>query len=292
MGGRRPSRQSEALDRLEAPGVPGRAQPAGATWTSRVCSGSWSAGRSPVTTWPTRPMAWSSRSTDSTSSVDWAWSAGPLAGPSPTSSRRSRSRRWSRTSCPTSGRTGSLTPVAHLTPVKVAGSTVVTRDAPQPRRGASQGHPHRRPRGAPQGRRRHPGGGPAHRGTAHRCRARVPDAGRVPGVRHRAWSRTRARSATTAPTPRVRRGSARSIGHFAGRGGMDIEGAGWVVLSQLLERGMIHSRGDFYRLTVEELETLDRFARKSAENLKAAIERSRVRPAGADHQCPGHPPGR
>ena len=66
--------------------------------------------------------------------------------------------------------------------------------------------------------------------------------------------------------------------HFAGRGGMDIEGAGWAVLEQLLERGLVKTRGDFYRLSVEDLESLDRFARKSAENLKASIERSRRRP--------------
>jgi DNA ligase (NAD+) len=66
--------------------------------------------------------------------------------------------------------------------------------------------------------------------------------------------------------------------HFAGRGGMDIEGAGWAVLVQLLQRGMIRSRGDFFRLGVADLETLDRFARKSAENLVAAIERARRRP--------------
>jgi DNA ligase (NAD+) len=65
-------------------------------------------------------------------------------------------------------------------------------------------------------------------------------------------------------------------GHFVGRGGMDIEGAGWVVLSQLLERGMVHSRADFFRLRVEDLETLDRFARKSAENLEGRIARARV----------------
>ena len=41
---------------------------------------------------------------------------------------------------------------------------------------------------------------------------------------------------------------------------------------------MIHSRGDFYRLTVEQLETLDRFARKSAENLYVSIQRARIRP--------------
>jgi DNA ligase (NAD+) len=57
---------------------------------------------------------------------------------------------------------------------------------------------------------------------------------------------------------------------------MDIEGAGWVVLEQLLQRGMVKSRGDFFRLSVEELETLDRFARRSAENLKASLERARV----------------
>jgi DNA ligase (NAD+) len=68
------------------------------------------------------------------------------------------------------------------------------------------------------------------------------------------------------------------FGLFAGRGGMDIEGAGWHVLEQLLQRGMVKRRGDFYRLTVEDLEGLERFARRSAENLYAAIQRSRRRP--------------
>ncbi len=66
--------------------------------------------------------------------------------------------------------------------------------------------------------------------------------------------------------------------HFVGRGAMDIEGAGWKVLSQLLEKGLIKKRGDFFRLTVEDLESLDRFARKSAENLYASIQRAKVRP--------------
>jgi DNA ligase (NAD+) len=70
------------------------------------------------------------------------------------------------------------------------------------------------------------------------------------------------------------------FGHFAGRGGMDIEGAGWKVLVQLLERGMLKRRGDFYRLSVDDLESLDRFARKSAENLYNAIQSSRTRPLG------------
>lgn len=66
--------------------------------------------------------------------------------------------------------------------------------------------------------------------------------------------------------------------HFVGRGAMDIEGAGWKVLEQLLEKGLVRSRGDFFRLRVEDLESLDRFARKSAENLYASIQRARVRP--------------
>jgi DNA ligase (NAD+) len=66
--------------------------------------------------------------------------------------------------------------------------------------------------------------------------------------------------------------------HFAGRGGMDIEGAGWSVLEQLLGVGLVKTRGDFYRLSVEDLVGLDRFGRKSAENLKASIEKSRRRP--------------
>jgi DNA ligase (NAD+) len=57
---------------------------------------------------------------------------------------------------------------------------------------------------------------------------------------------------------------------------MDIEGAGWAVLTQLLERGMIHRRADFFALTVEQLESLERFARRSAENLCASIQRARV----------------
>ncbi|HET7703486.1 MAG TPA: NAD-dependent DNA ligase LigA, partial [Candidatus Limnocylindrales bacterium] len=66
--------------------------------------------------------------------------------------------------------------------------------------------------------------------------------------------------------------------HFVGRGGMDIEGAGWKVLEQLLQTGLVKRRGDVYRLSVEDLEGLDRFARKSAENLHASIQKSRRRP--------------
>jgi DNA ligase (NAD+) len=68
------------------------------------------------------------------------------------------------------------------------------------------------------------------------------------------------------------------FGHFAGRGGMDIEGAGWKVLEQLLATGLVKRRGDFFRLSVEDLEGLERFGRKSAENLHGAIQKARRRP--------------
>jgi DNA ligase (NAD+) len=66
--------------------------------------------------------------------------------------------------------------------------------------------------------------------------------------------------------------------HFTGRGGMDIEGAGYAVVNQLVERGLLTEPADLYRLNVETLEGLDRFARKSAENLQTAIQASRRRP--------------
>jgi DNA ligase (NAD+) len=57
---------------------------------------------------------------------------------------------------------------------------------------------------------------------------------------------------------------------------MDIEGAGVAVLSQLLERGLVKQRGDFFRLSVEDLVSLDRYAHKSAENLYGRIQRAKV----------------
>ena len=176
------------------------------------------------------------------------------------------------------GRTGTLTPVAHMRPAKVAGSTVARatlHNLDEVRRKdlrigdwivlQKAGDV------IPEVVRSHPG-------AADRGGARVRDAGRPARSAARRSSATRAPSATTARTSPVRRGVAQEFAHFAGRGGMDIEGAGWAVLEQLLERGLVKTRGDFYRLTVEELEGLDRFARKSAENLDASIERSRRRP--------------
>jgi DNA ligase (NAD+) len=66
--------------------------------------------------------------------------------------------------------------------------------------------------------------------------------------------------------------------HFTGRGGMDIEGAGYKVVVQLVNKGLVSEPADLYRLTLEQIEGLDRFAPKSAENLFESIQRARQRP--------------
>jgi DNA ligase (NAD+) len=72
----------------------------------------------------------------------------------------------------------------------------------------------------------------------------------------------------------------RLLFHFAGRGGMDIEGLGESLASQLLEHGLVRDLADVYFLTKEQLLTLERMGEKSADNLIANIEASKQRPLG------------
>ena len=64
--------------------------------------------------------------------------------------------------------------------------------------------------------------------------------------------------------------------HFASRGALDIDGMGMSTLQQLIDRDMVKEPADFYRLTVENLKGLERFAEKSAQNLFSQIEGSRT----------------
>ena len=66
--------------------------------------------------------------------------------------------------------------------------------------------------------------------------------------------------------------------HFSGRGGVDVNGLGYKIMLQLIERELVREPADIYRLDVEKLEGLERLGRKSAENLHAAIEGARRRP--------------
>ncbi len=66
--------------------------------------------------------------------------------------------------------------------------------------------------------------------------------------------------------------------HFAGRGGVDIDGLGYKIMLQLVDRELVTEPADVFRLDVETLESLDRLGRKSAENLFASIRAARRRP--------------
>ena len=66
--------------------------------------------------------------------------------------------------------------------------------------------------------------------------------------------------------------------HFAGKKMMDIDGLGPAIIEQLLMKGLIHNAADLYYLRKEDLAALPRFGDKSADNLLAAIDKSRTLP--------------
>ncbi len=69
----------------------------------------------------------------------------------------------------------------------------------------------------------------------------------------------------------------RTIEHFAGRQGMDIEGVGEVLVNQLVDQQLVRDVADLYRLTVEQVAGLERMALKSATNVIEAIQESKKR---------------
>lgn len=67
----------------------------------------------------------------------------------------------------------------------------------------------------------------------------------------------------------------RTLTHFASRDAMDIEGLGPAVVEGLVEAGMVKTPADLYRLDRDEVAKLERMGKKSADNLLAAIEKSK-----------------
>lgn len=63
--------------------------------------------------------------------------------------------------------------------------------------------------------------------------------------------------------------------HFVSRKGFDIVGMGEKIVEQLMEEGLISDIADIFELKVGDLEPLERFAEKSAENLLESIEKSK-----------------
>lgn len=67
----------------------------------------------------------------------------------------------------------------------------------------------------------------------------------------------------------------RSLLHFASRRAMNIEGLGEALVDQLVSSGLVRTCADLYRLTEEQLASLDRMGPVSAANLVREIDRSR-----------------
>lgn len=65
------------------------------------------------------------------------------------------------------------------------------------------------------------------------------------------------------------------LAHFASRNAMNIDGLGPRIVEQLFELKMIDDVAGLYRLTKDQLLTLDKFGEKSADNLLTAIDTSR-----------------
>ena len=66
-----------------------------------------------------------------------------------------------------------------------------------------------------------------------------------------------------------------TIGHFVSRGALDIQGVGPALVEQLVESKQVADPADLFTLTIESLMTLERMGRKSAENVIAAIDGAR-----------------
>ncbi|WP_447409410.1 NAD-dependent DNA ligase LigA [Weissella confusa] len=67
-----------------------------------------------------------------------------------------------------------------------------------------------------------------------------------------------------------------SLTHFASRDAMNIDGLGPKIVAQLLDKKMVDQVSDLYRLTFEQLITLDKFGEVSANKLLTAIENSKA----------------
>lgn len=68
------------------------------------------------------------------------------------------------------------------------------------------------------------------------------------------------------------------IKHFASKRAMDIEGLGTKLTDQLVDKGLVKDVADIYYLKKEQLVELERMADKSAQNIIDAIEKSKTKP--------------
>ena len=67
----------------------------------------------------------------------------------------------------------------------------------------------------------------------------------------------------------------RNIVHFASKEGMEIDGLGYSIIEQLLDRKIINNIADIYSLKLEDVASLKKNGKKFAQNLIDAIEKSK-----------------
>jgi DNA ligase (NAD+) len=170
------------------------------------------------------------------------------------------------------GRTGALTPVAHLSPVEVGGVTVsratLHNEDEIARLGVQIGDAvviERSGDVIPKVVRVHTQG-------SYRRRFQIPRHCPVCGGKVvREEGEAASRCINTNCPARLKE----SILHFASRGVMNIDGLGDALVDQLVDRGLVSSVPDIYDLTVEKLTELERMGKKSASNLIRNIDKSR-----------------
>ncbi|WP_043767003.1 NAD-dependent DNA ligase LigA [Algiphilus aromaticivorans] len=173
------------------------------------------------------------------------------------------------------GRTGAVTPVARLKPVFVGGATVsnatlhnademlrkdihigdtvVLRRAGDVIPEVVRAIPEKRPQDA--------------------RRAQMPDQCPVCGAEvARPEGEVVARCTNGLSCPAQRHAA---LAHFVSRRAMDIDGLGDKILTQLLDQDLVETPADLYKLDKDTLLGLERMADKSADNLLAAIDKSR-----------------
>ena len=68
--------------------------------------------------------------------------------------------------------------------------------------------------------------------------------------------------------------------HFASRGALNIEGLGYATLNQVIEKGWVKDPSDLFRLTKDQIVELEGFAEKSAQNLIDRLAYARTPPLG------------
>ena len=186
------------------------------------------------------------------------------------------------------GRTGKITPVAHLEPVFLAGSPspaspCTTRRRSRARTCAGRHRDHR------AGRRRHPQGRERGRVEAAAGRGALDAAHAVPGLR-RGAGQARGRGGPALPQ-RLVPGADRAAAAALRRRAAPWTSRAWAtsLVHQLVERGLVETSPTSTRSPLEQLVELERMAEKSAQNLLGADrgqQGARAAPAGLR---PGHP---